>query len=214
VSARRPWTAPRAAEDGRDDGVTLVELCIAMVVSGIVAVMVATTTIQAFRIQRETTLREKDSTAVVLAMEVLTKDVRQAVALQTGAATAPAFSLATPTSLTVVTWVGADPVKVTYVLTAGILTRSVQRADLAGAGQRSTFGATVAGPATTLVAGVTSTAVFSYVTSSDRTVTVGTVTGAALPQVKAVKVDLGVDSDASGRLPGTTLTNTVACLNL
>jgi len=194
--------------------VTLVELCIAMVVSGVVAVLVATTTIQAFRIQRETISREKDSTAAALAMEVVSKDLRQAVALQAGATTAPAFSTATPTSLTVVTWVGPDPVKVTYVLTGGTLTRSVQTADLAGVGQRSTFGATVAGPATTLVSGVRSTALFSYVTSTDRTVTVATVAGAALSQVKAVRVDLSVDSDVSGRLPGTTLTNTVACLNL
>lgn len=198
-----------------DDGVTLVELCIAMVISGVIAVLVATTTIQAFRIQRETTLRERDSTSVALAMDVLSKDLRQAIAPQVGATTLPAFSVATPTSVTVVTWVAADPVKVTYVLAGGTLTRSVQQPDTAGTGARSTFTGTPLLTPTTLARNVTSTALFAYAKSSDRTVFLATLTGAAdLSLVQSVKVDLTVDSDGGGRLPGTTLTNTVACLNL
>ncbi|WP_167581636.1 PulJ/GspJ family protein [Kineococcus rubinsiae] len=200
---------------GDDDGVTLVELCIAMVISGVIAVLVATTTIQAFRIQRETTLRERDSTSVALAMDVLSKDLRQAIAPQVGATTLPAFSVATPTSLTVVTWVAADPVKVTYALTGGSLTRSVQQPDTAGTGARSTFTATPPVTTTTLARNITSTGLFAYAKSSDRTVFLATITGAAdLSLVQSVKVDLTVDSDGGGRLPGTTLTNTVACLNL
>lgn len=200
---------------GSDDGVTLVELCIAMVVSGVLAVLVATTTIQAFRIQRDTALRERDSTSVALAMEVLTKDLRQAIAPQVGATTLPAFSVATPTSLTVVTWVATDPVQVTYALTGGTLTRSVQQPDAPGAGARSTFTATPPLTATTLARNVTSTALFAYAESSDRTVFLASIPNVAeLSLVQVVKVDLTVDSDGDGRLPGTRLINSVACLNL
>jgi type II secretory pathway pseudopilin PulG len=208
---RARWRAARS----RDDGLTLVELCVAMVIAGAVAVMIATTTIQALRIQRDTTLREDDTTAAALAMEVLTKDVRQAIAQQVGGATVPAFSAATPTGLTLVTWVGADPVKVSYVLSGGVLTRSVQRADTAAAGARSTFAASGSSTTTTLARNVTSTALFAYVTSSAPNAPVAGVTGSVdLALVRAVAVDLTVDSDRSDRLPGTQLKNTVACLNL
>jgi len=203
----------RLPSRGDDEGLTLVELCVAMVITGVVAVMIATTTIQAFRIQRDTVSREDDSTAASLAMEVLSRDVRQALAPQLADTTSPAFSVATPTSVTLVTWVGIDPVKVSYVLDAGTLTRSVQSADAAGAGAKSAFVGPAVPTSRVLARHVTSTALFGFVKSGGTTV-FPTLGGSDLALVRGVRVDLTVDSDGPGRLPGTQLRNTVTCLNL
>lgn len=201
-------------QDERDQGMTLVELAIAMVVAGLVAAMVATTTIQAFRIQRATTVRETDSTNASLAMETLTRDLRQAVnpQLPDGTST-PAFTTAQPAGATFVTWVGVDPVKVTYTLSAGQITRSVQRADTPGKGAQSTFSGTGATTTGRLVGSVTSPVLFQYRLSDGSTPTAVSSLD-DLKIISGVTVSLTVDSDAAGSLPGTTLTNTVDCQNL
>lgn len=204
----------RGADGHRDEGVTLVELTIAMLIAGIVAAMVATTTIQAFRIQRDTTVRENDSTTASLAMDRLSRDLRQATAPQLAdGSTVPAFSEATPQRVSLVSWVGDDPVKVTYALTGGTLTRAVQQPDAAGLGARSSFSGSGATVTATVARSVTSAALFTYVLSDDRVDGTFT-TPADLKLVQSVRVDLTVDSDATNRLPGTTLRNTVVCLNL
>ncbi len=193
---------------------TLVELTIAMVVAGLVAVMVATTTIQAFRIQRATTVREADSTSASLAMETLSRDIRQAVKPQlVDGTTLPAFTTAGATSATFVTWVGTDPVKVTYTLGSGQVTRTVQVADAPGRGAQSTFSGSGATTSSRLVRSVTSPSLFQYVLSDGTTGP--SVTGTDnLKLISGVTLSLTVDSDASAQLPGTTLTNTVVCQNL
>ena len=155
--------------DDRDQGITLVELSIAMLIAGIVAVMVAATTIQAFRIQRETTLRENDSTTASLAMEQLTRDLRQAVAPQLAdGSSVPSFSTATPLQVSLVSWVGDDPVKVTYTLTDRVLTRAVQQPDVAGLGASSKFTGLGRTATATLSRAVTSTGLSVRLRSGDR----------------------------------------------
>jgi len=211
----RDVRAALRAED-RDQGITLVELTISMFIAGLVAVMVAATTIQAFRIQRETTVRETDSTTASLAMEQLSRDLRQAVAPQLAdGSSVPAFTVATPQRVSLVSWIGTDPVKVTYTVSNGVLTRAVQQPDAAGQGAKSKFTGSGTTTTATLARAVTSTALFTYTLSDDEQTTGGTFTSTSdLGQVHSVKVDLTVDSDTSNELPGTTLQNSVTCLNL
>jgi prepilin-type N-terminal cleavage/methylation domain-containing protein len=204
----------QAEQDGRDQGVSLVELVVAMLVSGVVAVMVATVTLQAVRIQRDTTNRETDSTAATLVMQQLSRDVRQALAPQTDdAATQPAFVTATAQQMTLVTWVGSDPVRVTWRQNGTVLTRSVQQPVSTGEGAQSTFANN--GPQTTATVSraVTSPTLFSYV-DTDLNTFASVTTVDDLNGIRAVSINLTVDSDGSTRLSGTTLNNTVTCLNL
>ena len=202
--------------EDRDQGITLVELSIAMFIAGLIAVMVAATTIQAFRIQRETTLRETDSTAASLAMEQMSRDVRQAVAPQLpDGSSVPSFVVATPQKVSLISWVGDDPVKVTYTVNNKVLTRTVQQPDAPGQGATSKFTGSGATTTATLSRAVTSTALFTYTLSDDAQTTNGTFTSAAdLGAIHLVSINLTVDSDPSSKLPGTTLQNSVTCLNL
>ena len=210
-------TRPAPSGEERDAGITLVELLVAMLVSGIVATMVATVTIQAFRIQRQTLTRETDSTAASLAMETITRDLRQALATQVtvaGQVTAVnAFSTTTASSATLVTWSKADPVRVTYTLTNGTLTRAEKAPDSTGRGTATTFDGAGATRTSTVARNVTSTALFTYV-RSDGTESTSYATDLDRALIAAVRVNLTVNSDSSGKLPGTTIQNTVVCQNL
>ncbi|WP_380256237.1 type II secretion system protein J [Kineococcus sp. GCM10028916] len=176
--------------------------------------LVATVTLQAFRLQRDTLRREQDTTAASLAMETITRDVRQALSTQPNNTTVNAFATSLPSSLTVITWVSSDPVKVTYTLDNGNLTRSVKVADMVGQGVASTFtNASPVATTTTLVGNVTGSALFKY-TLKDGTSAASYTAANDQASISGVQVTLRVNSDVTGKLPGTMLVNSVVCQNL
>jgi type II secretory pathway component PulJ len=185
-----------------------------MMVSGVIATLVATVTIQALRIQRDTLTREQDLASATLALETMSRDIRQALAPQLDDGTnVPAFSAAGPGGLTVISWIAADPVQITYALSDGTLTRTVRQPDAVGKGTGSVFTGRGVSSSAVLARSVTSATLFTYVlTTGDRAASYTATPD--LAAIRSVAISLTVDSDGSGRLAGTHLDNSVVCLNL
>ena len=202
----------------RDAGITLAELTVTMVIGGILLALVATVVVQAYQLQGKTTARENDTTDAQIVMDTMSRALRVAVSLPDPSdsdKSLPAFSVISPTEVTFTTNLGADPSRVNYKLTNGVLTQTVYKPVKAGLGKASTFVTSGASrPLSTKVVRSGGAALFSYqyLSGNDCTDTVPATD--AISKVCAVQIMLTVDTDGSGPLVGTTLDAVVVNQNL
>lgn len=142
-----PGTRPRPARRG-DDGLTLVELLVTMVILGIVGSVVAGMVASTGRSITGGTDRLEAANTTTIVMENISKATRAAVTVEQAAGTElPAFANATATTLTVYAAQGSVPVRVAFALDTGTGTLTETRTPGTGTSPNVTF----TGPSTTRI---------------------------------------------------------------
>ncbi|MEZ0163699.1 PilW family protein [Kineococcus sp. LSe6-4] len=226
----------RVRRTRRDDaGVTLAELSVTMLIMGILISLVAVVVVQAYKLQGQTIRRENDTTDAQIAMDTMSRALRMATYLQDPSVTSstgdpvtlPAFSQTTASAITFTSLVGsaadptsvsaaADPVRITFSLSGGVLSQTTVRPLTAGQALKSTFGTT--GSTRVIARGVTSSSsapLFQFLyKQADGTVSTAVPSGSPALAIRQVRIRLTVDSDSTGQLPGTSLDATVVNQNL
>lgn len=209
----------------REDGLTLIELLVAM---GLFAVLLAIVGGTFYSITRATTFaaaRDQNSRNASNAMNEIVRQVRAAADNpRVGASDSPAFISAGTSALQFTTLVstGRDsvPQQVTFsVSAAGVLTEKIVAGSttdnayytFSGAGSTSTIASSIEVPATT------ATPIFQYLDIGKTVLTpnaAGLLTADQVGQIAFVQVTLRFSSTASTLKNGITLQNTVGLPNL
>ncbi|WP_439692974.1 PulJ/GspJ family protein [Curtobacterium sp. SP.BCo] len=208
----------------RDEGLTLIELLVAMSLFGVLLAIVGGTFYSITRATTFAAARDQNSRNASNAMNEIVRQVRAAADNpNVGAADTPAFLSAGPTSMQFTTLVAtgrnAVPQQVTFsVSAAGVLTEKViagSTTDNAyytfpGAGSTSTIASSIEVPTST------GTPVFQYLDAGNTPLTNGAsaLTTDQVGQIAFVKVTLRFSSTASTLKNGITLQNTVGLPNL
>ncbi len=112
-----------------DDGTTLAEMLVALIVFGVFATFISTTVLQTTRLAKTSALREGAAQTASLVMQQISKDLRTAVRL--GPSTSPqvAFLSATPTEVSFYSNVEPEIVRERLYLSGGELFRETKRPD-------------------------------------------------------------------------------------
>ncbi|WP_432511096.1 PilW family protein [Kineococcus sp. SYSU DK001] len=225
----------RRSRESGDAGITLGELSVTMLIMGILISVVAVVVVQSYRLQRSTITRENDTTDVQIAMDTVSRSLRMASYLQDPSAAATitdppklaAFTEVAADAVTFTATVGArpnpalpgaaaDPVRLTYRLSGGVLSETTIKPLVAGKGLKSTYG--TVGTTRVIARNVVSSSsqpLFTYLYEQpDKKISTTVPSGNAALAIRQVRVNLTVDSDGSGPLQGTTFTSTVVNQNL
>jgi type II secretory pathway pseudopilin PulG len=199
-----------------DQGTTVTELTVAMVVFGLFATLLATTALQATRLTREHLLRERTAQVASLVSAQITRDLRTAVRISPTTGPQVAFEAASATD--VVFFSSVEPVVVRERLhaTAAGWQRETTLPDPGSSYPQLRYTSTDPAQTTTRRLAATElevTCLFSYLLRGSAT-PLPSVDPADLDDVVAVSVRVSVDGDGSGRLPPVVLENTVRPYNL
>ncbi|MBA8989129.1 prepilin-type N-terminal cleavage/methylation domain-containing protein [Curtobacterium pusillum] len=209
----------------RDDGLTLIELLVAM---GLFAVLLAIVGGTFYSITRATTFavaRDQNSRNASNAMNEIVRQVRAAADNpRTGASDSPAFISAGTSAVQFTTLVAtgrdAVPQQVTFsVSAAGVLTETIVAGSttdnayftFSGSGSTSTIASSIELPASG------GTPIFQYLDGNSVALTpnaAGVLTADQIGQIAFVQVTLRLSSSASTLKNGITLQNTVGLPNL
>jgi type II secretory pathway pseudopilin PulG len=197
--------------DRGDDGTTLAELVVSMLVFGLFGTVLATTVVQTTRLARTSAVRETTAQQASLLVAQVTKDLRSAVPVGADARTQSAFTFATSTEVAFFSSATPDVLHERLRVESGRLVRETQRPD-----DRTVFpDLRYTDPLRTRVQqllppGVAHTVTFGYVLETDPTTVRPSVTGIdGLQSVAAITVTVTVDGDGPGGLPPVVLESTV-----
>ena len=113
-----------------EDGTTLAEMLVALIVFSVFATFLATTVLQTTRLARTSALREGAAQSASLVMQQLSKDVRTAIRL--GPSTAPQVAFLTATPSEVVFYANVEPaiLRVRLYVSGGELFRETKVPDV------------------------------------------------------------------------------------
>ncbi|MCU1693337.1 MAG: hypothetical protein JWM64_2428 [Frankiales bacterium] len=202
----------------KDDGTTLAELAVTMVVFSIFAIFLSTTTVQSFRLTSQATTRETAVQQASLVMAQVSKDLRTALRVGPPGSDLVAFTSATPTQVSFYSSVEPGPVlEVLRTTLDGKLMRDVTLPDAGSTYPDLKYSMTDPSRTTTrsvAANGLIVTGIFTYQLQGSPT-PVTTVAAAQLKNLVAVNVRVTVDGDGgSGRVQPVVLENTVRPYNL
>lgn len=114
--ARRVRASGRA---GRDTGLSLTELLVTMVLFSIVTTIVVSTFMATSDSVQRSVWRQDNTRLSQTGMDTLTKSVRAGTKIERSGQTAlPAFTVATPTSIELYSFLGTRPMRLTYTVDA------------------------------------------------------------------------------------------------
>lgn len=214
----------RLAAAGRDQGITLVELIVAMMILGIVLAVTSGTVLSLTRATSTARTVDVNVRESSNGMNALTQSVRSAVDLQQPSAPdRPAFQTASTETFTVSTSVNfADtqtkPVLVTYDLDTGRKLREVRtQAARLGTSYWQFTGTSASRVLTAPVAAPAATPLFVYLDKNRAALTPGSngrLDDAQLRRIAFVQVTLAIKSTTNGADNGVTLVNTIGTPNL
>ena len=203
-----------------DQGTTLAELAISMLVFGLFATFLATTVVQTTRTTRTSAVREHAAQQASALMAQVTKDLRTAWRVNTTTAAGPpavveqlAFLSAGPTDVTFYSSV-EPPVRERLHSSAGAVHRVVMLPDAGSAYPDLTYASTDLSRTTTRRLTTTTTTAslqLSYLLRTGGSVT--TVPDASRADVTGVEVTVSVDGDRTGPLKPVVLQSTVRPYN-
>ena len=200
-----------------DQGTTLVEVTVAMLVFGVLVSFLATMVLQTHRLIRDSGIRELSAQRASTLTKQITKDLRTAIRIGP-AASATAFVEATPNKVVFYSSVTPSIVRETLSVqssgAAAGVHRTTQRPDPTSVYPELTYAST--DPALTATrrlenADVALTRLFSYVLRDGTQV--DTVTPTQLKRIAAVNVHVALDGDGAGRVPAVILESTVRPFN-
>ena len=210
-----------------DDGMTITELLVAMLILSIVTAMVVTFFATVTRTFTTDSLASSNTNIAADSMNSLTRIIRAATEIELSGETAvaPVFQSASQTGMTLYTFydngtVAADQVE-RVTLALNTTTNSVTEVRVRGSqsGTKWSFSATQ--PTQVLATNVAPRAsgeayLFTYYDAEDNPVEVGagTTNRAILGTIASVKVNLTVQMDGVGRAGAVNLQNTVVIPNL
>lgn len=220
---------------GGEDGVTLVELVVTMVVLGLLTGALVLMASASIRVASNSEERMDQSNSAQLAMERVSRNLRTAV-LQSqltttctlAICTESAFLKGTPTSVQFYADVdnpknSVGPSRVTYDVTGGVLTETVQKPDSptpdASGYHYCTSGAGCVIRTTVLATDVSTTgAVFSFYTAADPVNAIVLTTGqqlsaAQLKAVDSIDVRISVQRAGGANVAGASMVQRVALPN-
>jgi prepilin-type N-terminal cleavage/methylation domain-containing protein len=214
----------RLTAAGRDQGITLVELIVAMMILGIVLAVTSGTVLSLTRATSTARTVDVNVRESSNGMNALAQSIRSAVDLQQpSAADKPAFQLASAEALTVSTSVNfadtqAKPVLVTYDLDASRKLREVRTQSVRfGSSYWQFTGTSASRLLTAPVAAPAGTPLFVYLDKNRAALTPGS-TGrlddAQLRRIAFVQVTLAIKSTTYATDNGVTLVNTIGTPNL
>jgi prepilin-type N-terminal cleavage/methylation domain-containing protein len=199
-----------------DDGTTLAEMLVALIVFGVFATFLSTTVLQTTRLAKTSALREGAAQTASLVMQQISKDLRTAVRL--GPSTSPqvAFLSATPTEVSFYSNVEPEIVRERLYVSGGELFRETKRPDAGSTFPDLTYASTDPARTTTRRLATTalqSTGLFTYYVKANPTTPLATVPAADLKDVTAVGLQVALDPDGADRLKPVVLTTTVRPYN-
>lgn len=209
-------TGLRSHRPRGDDGTTLAEMLVALIVFGVFATFISTTVLQTTRLAKTSALRDGAAQTASLVMQQISKDLRTAVRL--GPSTAPqvAFLSATPTEVTFYSNVEPEIVRERLYLSGGELFRETKRPDVGSTFPDLTYASP--DPTRTTTRRLATTALqpaglFTYYVKATPTTPLATVPAADLKDVTAVGLQVALDPDGAGQLKPVVLTTTVRPYN-
>ena len=197
-----------------DDGFTLAELSVTMIIFGVLVLVLAQFSTQAFRLYGANANRITSGGQASLVMEQVSKDLRTAVAVGP-ASSSQAFVLATKTEVIFYSSVSGGPVRERLYLDASNrLQRESTLPDLSSTAPAYTYTTNRALQTRLLSDRVkTNSALFSYLLKSSPATLVAPVAPGDLGAIIGVQILVTINVDASGRT-GATLLNTVRPYNV
>ncbi|NQW87892.1 MULTISPECIES: type II secretion system protein [unclassified Frigoribacterium] len=211
----------------RDDGISLAELLVAIMVFGIVLTVVSTTFVSLTKATAQARFIDANTRVASNGLNDLSRTIRAARTIaQPGGTEASAFTLATTESLTLTTAVNtADslttvPRRVTYRLEADrtLSSSTVVATPLQTDFWQFTSPATKRALGGTVVTAASSgSPLFTYLDFTGKTLTPdasGALTASQLPSIAAVTISLTIDRTSSMSSQAVTLQNTVSLSNL
>lgn len=199
-----------------EEGTTLAEVLVALVVFGAFAVFLSTTVLQTTRLATTTGLREATAHSASLVMQQLSKDLRTAIRLGPPTAPQTAFVTATPTEVVFYANVEPEILRVRLYVSGGSLYRETKVPDVGSAFPDLRYTSTDPARTTTrrLAGGSLQTAgLFTYFVRSNPSAALTTVAAADLKDVTAVGLKVASDLDGPGPLKPVVLTTTVRPYN-
>ena len=199
-----------------EDGTTLAEMLVALIVFGVFATFLATTVLQTTRLATTSALREGGAQNASLVMQQLGKDVRTAIRLGPSSAPQVAFVTATPTELVFYANVEPAILRVRLYVSGGELFRETKVPDVGSAFPDLTYASTDPTRTTTRrLAGTNlrTAGLFTYYVKSNPTAPLTTVAAGELKDVTAVGLQVALDPDGAGSLKPVVLTTTVRPYN-
>jgi type II secretory pathway pseudopilin PulG len=210
-------TGPVRARPQGDDGTTLAEMLVAMVVFGVLAALLATTVLQTTRMTRTSVVRETSAQRASVAMAQVSKDLRTALPVGPTTGVQLAFEKATATEVVFFSSVEPSVRRERLVVDGATLVREVTEPDPGTTYPALTFTTGTAFRTRKVVqSGLdlgTTAGVFTYFLGTSAT-GVDSVAAADLQAVTAVEVRLAVDGDGPGGVKPVVLRTTVRPYNL
>lgn len=212
---------PRGCRDDR--GLGLPELLVTMMLIALMSLLVTTLFVTMSRSLSDDKLAHSSSSTAAIAMNEMSRVVRGGAEIrQSGKQPLSAFSIATPTSMTITSFVDASsstlaPIKVSFVLSAaGVLTETRQSA-VAGSAPYWTFGA--ASTSRVIARDVvtpTTTPLFLYLGADGKPVSgsCNATSTTSCGLVRSVEVSFQVQSDKTGDVSPVRLQNAIGMPNL
>ena len=199
-----------------DDGTTLAEMLVALIVFAVFATFISTTVLQTTRLAKTSALREGAAQTASLVMQQISKDLRTAVRL--GPSTSPqvAFLSATPTEVSFYSNVEPEIVRERLYVSGGELFRETKRPDAGSTFPDLTYASTDPTRTTTrrlATARLLSAGLFTYYVKTNPTAPLATVPSADLKDVTAVGLQVALDPDGADPLKPVVLTTTVRPYN-
>lgn len=214
-------TGHRLQRPRGDDGTTLAELVVAMVVFGVLASFLATTVLQTTRLTRTSLVRETSAQRASVAIAQVSKDLRTALPVGPTTGVQLAFEKATPTEVVFFSSAGAavrrERLQVNVAAGTTSLVREVTEPDPGTTYPALTYATGTGFRTRTVVpSGLdlgTTPGVFSYYLGASTTA-VPSVADADLINITGIEVRLAVDGDGPGRTKPVLLRSTVRPYNL
>lgn len=197
-----------------EEGTTLAELVVAMVVFGLLATFLATTVLQTTRLTRTSLVRETSAQRASVAMAQVSKDLRTALPVGPTTGVQKAFEKATATEVVFFSSVEPAVRRERLYVDGTSLVRETTEPDPGTTYPNLTY-TTANGVRTRKVvqSGLDPAGVFTYFLGTSTT-GVSSVLDADLPSLSAVEVRLSVDGDGAGGVKPVVLRTTVRPYNL
>ena len=202
-----------------DDGFTLAELSVTMIIFGVLVLVLAQFSTQAFRLYGANANRITSGGRASLVMEQVSKDLRTAVAITVLSPPAPsssqAFAKATGTEVKFYSSVSGGPVQERLYVVGTQLWRETILPDLTSSAPAYTY-TTNRALQTRLLSDrvVTGSAPFSYLLRGSLLPPAAPVAPVDLGAIVGVQILVTINADASGRTRATQLQNTVRPYNV
>ncbi len=202
---------------GGDDGLSLPELLVTMVLFSLIGTVIVQTYAATTASVQRSTWRQDNTRLAQNAMETLTKSIRAGSKIEQYSATAlPAFTEATETSLGVHAFLGDRPTRLTYTVdSSGQLVETRLTADAGSTAPYWTFSGTpTTRVVTDQVVNTASQPLFVYYDGTGTAFVPTPGDTASLDAVRSVEVSLSVQARDTGEVPPTVLEQRIYLPNL